>query len=179
MKWARRLILVAILAILGIWILGWLFPGPEKLVRARLARTAQLTSPGGLKAVLSNADSLSEFGGCFSPEATVSLELQGYGQLILTNREEILIYSERTRAMPVRAKVEFLDVDVMLEADKQSATATLTARITVPGDRDFTVQGMKFWLKKFGKDWLIIRVETVRTLASHNRLTLTKNLQNS
>lgn len=165
MKWARRFILVAAITFLGVWFWGVLFPGPDKLIRSRLLRTAQLTCFGAKQGMLSRMSSLIEFGGCFSPEAAVELEVTGYGQITLNGRGEIMRFGEMGRAGPGELKVEFLDMDVMLAADKQSATATLTARVTVPSDRDFTVQGMKFWLKKIGKDWLIIRVETVRTLA--------------
>ena len=169
MKWVRRLILAAVLAILGLWFWGVLFPGPEKLIRTRLARAAQLTSFGAKQGTLSRMSSLIEFGGCFSPEAEVNLEVSGYGQLTLNGRGEIMRYGELSRSRPGELKVEFLDVDVMLAEDKESATATLTARVSIPSDRDFTVQGMKFWLKKFGKAWLITRVETVRTLAATSR----------
>lgn len=179
MKWARHSFLVAALAILGIWFWSMLFPGPEKLIRARLARTARLTSFGAKQGALSRMSSLSEFGGCFSPEAEVELEVSSFGQLTLNGRGEIMRYGEMSRATPGELKVEFLDVDVMLSADRQSATATLTARVTVPGDRDSTVQGMKFWLKKIVKDWLIIRVETVKTLADINRQALANHCLNS
>jgi hypothetical protein len=54
---------------------------------------------------------------------------------------------------------------VALAADKQSATVDLTARARVGGEPDSYVQEMKFVLKKTDGHWLIVRVETVKTLS--------------
>src|SRR6185437_2531865 len=62
-------------------------------------------------------------------------------------------------------KVELLDPNLALSPDKQSAVVDLTARVKLPEERDFIVQEMKFTLKKINGAWLIIRVETVRTLS--------------
>ena len=60
--------------------------------------------------------------------------------------------------------VEFLDVSVSVGPDQESATANLTAKAKVPGE-DFMVQELKFTLKKIQGAWLILRVETVKTLS--------------
>jgi len=65
-------------------------------------------------------------------------------------------------------QVELLDASLSVAPDKQTATADLTARAKVPGDRDFFIQEMKFYLKKNGRGWLIIRVESVKTLSALN-----------
>jgi hypothetical protein len=48
--------------------------------------------------------------------------------------------------------------------DKQSAVADLTVEAKVSGERDPIVWEMKFTLRKTDGQWLITRVETVRTL---------------
>jgi hypothetical protein len=45
-----------------------------------------------------------------------------------------------------------------------SAVANLTGRGKIPGEKDFLVQELKFTLKKVESDWLISRIETVKTL---------------
>ncbi len=62
-------------------------------------------------------------------------------------------------------KIEFVDIVVKLDPDKQSATVDLTGKATMSGEHDFSVQEFKFLLKKVGRDWLIYRVETVKTLS--------------
>ena len=60
--------------------------------------------------------------------------------------------------------VEFLDINVTVGPDQKSAVANLTAKAKVPGE-DFMVQELKFTLKKIQGAWLILRVETVKTLS--------------
>jgi hypothetical protein len=61
-------------------------------------------------------------------------------------------------------KVQLLDVSVIVAADKLSAEAHLTGEARLEGDQTPQVQELKAHLKKVNKDWLIDRVETVRTL---------------
>jgi hypothetical protein len=61
--------------------------------------------------------------------------------------------------------VEFLDVDVTVAADKQSATASATVKAKSSRESDEVLQPMKFTLHKSGGDWLITRVETLRPLS--------------
>jgi hypothetical protein len=60
--------------------------------------------------------------------------------------------------------VEFVDVNIEISPDKKSATVNLTAKARVPGEKDWVPQELKFLLQKIEGDWLISRVETVRTL---------------
>ena len=86
-------------------------------------------------------------------------------QRTLTGRDEITQAAMGARSGVSALKVEFLDVTVIVGPDRQSAVADLTAKAQVPGDKDFTVQELKFTLKKMDGEWLITRVETVKTLS--------------
>ncbi len=52
--------------------------------------------------------------------------------------------------------------------DKQSAVADFTVEARAGGDPDLIVQEMKFTLRKIDGQWLITRVETIRTLSILN-----------
>jgi len=52
---------------------------------------------------------------------------------------------------------------VAVAPDNQSAVATLTGKGRVAGESDFFVQELKFTLKRVEGEWLIYRVETVKT----------------
>ena len=54
---------------------------------------------------------------------------------------------------------------VALSPDKASATVHLTAKASSSEETDFEVLELKFTLKKINGDWLIISIETVRTLS--------------
>ena len=61
--------------------------------------------------------------------------------------------------------IEFPDINVTVAPDKETAVVDLTAKARIPGDANFYVQEMKLVWKRVGRrDWLIERVETVKTL---------------
>jgi hypothetical protein len=60
--------------------------------------------------------------------------------------------------------VKFLDLNVTLSPDKTEAVVHLTGEARVPNERDLFVQELKFQLRRIEGKWLIVRVETVRTL---------------
>jgi hypothetical protein len=61
-------------------------------------------------------------------------------------------------------KADFPDINVYLAADKLSATADVTLRADINGEKNAVLQELKIYLKKFNGDWLIYRIDTVRTL---------------
>jgi hypothetical protein len=167
-----RFILAAALIGLGIW--GWRvwFPTPENAIRSRLinlARTASFepgegTIPRGLK-----AQSLGEY---FTPDVAISLDVRGFEAHELQGRDELMQAAlgamQRLRGL----KVEFLDINVTLEAGKQKAVANLTGKATIAGEREFQVQEFNFKLKRVDRTWLIYRIDTVRTLSLATALRL-------
>jgi hypothetical protein len=60
--------------------------------------------------------------------------------------------------------VSFPDVTVRVNADQASAVADATLQARVAGESDLIVQEVRFTLRKSDDEWLIVKVETVRTL---------------
>ena len=60
--------------------------------------------------------------------------------------------------------VTFPDVTVIVDSDQESAVADLTLQARVSGEQEMVVQEMKATLRKINGQWLIVKVETVRTL---------------
>ena len=56
-------------------------------------------------------------------------------------------------------------MNITVSADKLSAVADVTLKVQAAGQKDIYVQEMKFTFQKIGGDWLITRVETIRTLS--------------
>jgi hypothetical protein len=54
---------------------------------------------------------------------------------------------------------------VLVNADQESAVADLTLEAQSEGEMDRIVQEMKVTLKKMDGQWLIVKVETVKTLS--------------
>jgi len=165
MKAAIRLALLAAAIAAGAWLWTIFFPSPERIIRsqlARLASTASFSSGEGTLTVLNKAETLAGF---FNTNVEVNLDVPGRFQHSFTSRDEISQAAAAAHSAVGGLKVEFLDADVAVGADKSSATADLTVKAQAYGDKDFIVQEMKFTFQKIGGDWLITRVETVRTLS--------------
>ena len=164
MKTALRLVLLAGLIAAGVWLWTDLFPGPEKIVRKRLAQAASEASfkPGENPLVIAaRAETLA---GYFSTNAEINITLPEHGPHALTGRDEIMQAAAGARAAVGSLKVEFPDVSVTVAPDKLSAVADAAVQVQAGGNKDIHVQEMKITFRKIGGDWLITRVETVRTL---------------
>ena len=61
-------------------------------------------------------------------------------------------------------KAEFIDMNIELGSGNLSALVDLTLKAKVNGESDMIAQELKFTMKKINGDWLITRIETVKTL---------------
>ena len=169
MKLTRRLILLFLIAAAGLWLWAVVVPGPEKAIRQHLSKTARAASFNANEGSLERLSNIGAFANCFSPDAQVTLESPGGGSQSFTGRDDLMRAAGVARTMATALRVDFLDASLVVAPDGENATVDLTVRATVPSDRDVFVQEMKLYLKKFGRAWLIIRAETVKTLARAGR----------
>lgn len=170
MKNLRTVILICALTVVGWWLWTIFFPSPEKIIRGRLADLAETVSFTGKENVIVRANNIGRLPTFFAPEIEININIPGPdGQPVESHRivghDEIVLAAQGAHATGGPLQVEFLDPVVALGADKESAVVSLTLRAKVPRDANFVVQELKVTLKKVKKDWLIIRVETVKTLA--------------
>lgn len=164
----RAIQIVLALAIIGLAIWGWttIHPSPEKIVRARLndlAKALSFKSGSGALAQAYNAQKASEF---FTPDVEVEVNLTGFEPIALHGRDEVMQIAMAARSRLTSLQVEFLDMNVTIGPDGQSAKVNLTGKGTVTGERDISAQEFNFNLKKVDGKWLIYHVETVRTLSA-------------
>lgn len=164
MKLVIRLVLLAALIALGVWLWTIFFPSPEKVIRKRLAEVARLASFTPNEGLIPRAANLQKLASYFDSEVTLTVDWRRGTQQIVADREEMTQLALAIRSNLRSLKVQLLDLNVMVSADKQSAVVELTARASAPGEPDFLIQEMKFTLKKVDNEWLISRIETVRTL---------------
>jgi hypothetical protein len=165
MKWVGRLFLLLALVALGLWLWSLLFPSPEKLIRKRLTKLARAVTFTSNEGPFALANHISNLESCFSVDAQVNLDAPDHSAYVLNGRDEIRQAAKAMLVQDGALKVEFLDEEVTLAADKLSATVDLTVKATKPRDQDFYVQEMKFVLKKINGEWLIVRIQTVKTLS--------------
>ncbi len=165
MKTAFRLVLLAAIAALGFWLWTVLFPGPEKIIRQKIARLAATTTVDAHDSNLTRAVKVGNLIGAFAVAAEISCDVPELGSRTLSGRDEIRDTARAVLAGLTTLKVEFLDVTIHLGADKSTAEVSCTVRVDTGDKRDYGVQEMRFQLKKMDGDWLITRAETVKTLS--------------
>ena len=164
MKVIIRIVLLAALAALGIWLWTVLFPSPEKVVRRRLTELARTVSSSANESDLTRLASARSVAGFFAATVELNVDLPELGQHNSMDREEITQLALMGRSRAGGLRVKFPDINITVAPDQQSAVADLTVEANVSGEHDPIVQEMKFTLRKTDGQWLITRVETVRTL---------------
>jgi hypothetical protein len=162
-KWPQIIFVVVVLA-LADWAWIALHPSPERVIRRQLDGIAKAASFGpnqGALAKLRGADKLTEF---FSTNVEVSIDVPGQSAHHLMGREEIQQAAIAARGSVQSLSVTFPDVSIVVNSDKESAVADLTLQARVAGEQDMIVQEMKMTFRNIDGDWLVAKVETVRTL---------------
>ena len=162
--WLVRLAFLGALGAVGFWAWHLFFPGPEQIVRKRLAELAQTASilPNeGSLTILAKTQRLSSL---FSADAQVAIDVPGRSIQTLSGREEIQRAAMGARSMLNILKIEFVDVIVDVGPSRQSAIAHLTATANLPGEKIPEVEELAISFRRIDRDWLINRVESVKTL---------------
>jgi hypothetical protein len=164
-KTAIRIVLVVALVGLGVWLWTVLFPSPEKVIHRRLLKLARTASSLPNESDLMRAAAAHNVAGFFAANVELKVTVPELGQRDSMDREEIAGIALLARSRTGGLKVTFLDINVTVASDKQSAVVHLTAEATISGERDRLFQQMKFILRRVDGQWLITRIETVQTLS--------------
>ncbi len=163
--WPARLLLLAALLAIGLWVWHTFFPNPEKLIRKRLAELAQAASFSSNEsplARLANAQKLTTF---FTADVEATLDIPGRSHETFSGRDELLQRALGARSAVNGLSVELPDIQVIIAPDRHSAIVNLTAKARVPGEKDFYVQELRLNFRKIDREWLIRRLETVKSLS--------------
>jgi hypothetical protein len=159
-----RLLGLAAGAALGVWLWMALHPSPERLIRRQLAGVADAVSFGPGQGSLARLAAAERLGDFFSTNVDVRIDVPGRQEHRLAGREEIQQAALAARASLHALRVTLPDVVIIVDADQASAVADLTLEARLDEEPDRIVQEMKVTLRKIDGQWLIVKVETVRTL---------------
>lgn len=162
-QWLLRAILLGVLLLLGFWAWHIFFPNTEKAIRRRLTEIAQLASCSSTEGALAKGINAEKLGSYCTADVTISMNLPGV-QPLATGRDDVVKGAlwARSNLAPISAQLS--DIVVTLAPNKQSATADLTARVRASTDTDFYIQELRVRLKKLGGQWLVSRVDSIKTL---------------
>ena len=161
MKIALRVILLLIVLAVGFWLWTVFFPSPEKIVRKQLASLASdISFSAGENGIMkiAHANSVTDF---FATNVVINIDVPGHEQQTLTDRGQVTQAALVSRQQFTSLDVKFPDVDVKVAPDKNSATADVTAEVTISGDHDKIVQEFQFTFQKIDGQWLISEVKTI------------------
>jgi len=164
MKILTRLILLLILVALGFLVWSFLFPNPQKVIRNRLNRVVKLASFSANDGNISRGIAIQTLGTYFSDDVEVKVDVPNYETHTFNHREELMQAAMGARSVVSSIKADFPDIKVDLGPDNLSATADVTLRADINGEKNTVVQELKIFLKKTNGEWLIYRIDTVRTL---------------
>ena len=163
-KWVVRGFTAVLCLILGFTAWHFFFPNHEQFLRKRLTELAELCSfPPNQPPLTALKDCQRAVSFC-APDVEIIINVPNYPMEKISGRDDLRQKAIASRGFPGGLKVEFLDMAIKVAPDKQSAVATLTGKARLGGERDFFLQELKFTFKRVDSDWLISRVETVRTL---------------
>ena len=167
-KWSVRIVLIAVLAGLGFW--GWraLFPSPEQVIRKRLTALAQAASFSGKEGTLARLAGAQAVTTFCTPDVEITVDVPGFSRHTFEGNDELLQAVAGARSTGRGFSVQFLDIIVTVAPDQNSATAELTAKGVLSGEKDLYIQELKFCLRKVEGKWLIFRAETVKTVSANS-----------
>jgi ketosteroid isomerase-like protein len=159
-----RLVRLALLGALGFWGWHWFFPSPQQIMRKRLSELAIAASISPNEAPLTRFAKIQRVASFFTDDAVVMLDVTGRSMQAFNGREEIRRAAMGARSMLTSMKVQFVDINIELHPDKQTSLARLTVTANLPGEKLPEVQELEVDFKKADRDWLITRVQSVKTL---------------
>jgi hypothetical protein len=148
---------------LGFWLWMIFFPSPEKVIRKQLHELAELASFAPNEGPLAKFANVQKLVSFFTLDVEISLDFGHRMERSLSGREELTQAAMAARNM-TGLTVKFPDIAVVVAPDQQSAVVNATVRAKAQGEREDYVEELKFKFRRDGGDWLISRVEAVKTM---------------
>ncbi|MGC3959791.1 MAG: hypothetical protein QM813_18265 [Verrucomicrobiota bacterium] len=165
MKLIVRVFVFAGLVGTGIWLWLYFHPSPQEAIRRQLDQLAAAACFDGPENVVVTGVAASKVASFFANEVRMNIEPRGFFEEDAT-RSDIAQFCAALRARAgIRSlQVKFFDPIITLSTNNESAEVELTVNAETAGERHLLVQELKLTLKFVDKKWLIVRVETVKTL---------------
>jgi hypothetical protein len=164
MNMFRRLLLVAAVIGIGFWIWTAWFPNPKQIIKNRLNEVARLASFTPNEGAISRLAKIQRLGLYFAEDVQVMVDIPGYESHTFNRREEVMQVVMASPRLGSGLSAQFLDMNIQVGTGDDSAMVDLTLAAKITGESDLLAQELNFTLKKIKGEWLITRVETIKTL---------------
>jgi hypothetical protein len=150
-----------VLAIIAFVVWKFLFPPPEKVIRRKLEALAETISENP-QGNISRVANVNRVGSYFHPN--VSINLQGFGRDVssVQGRGELEQMAMGVRQNNFRITVKFSNIHVMVDPSETSASAVVTAEVTLNDQAEPVVQDVRLGFEKYDRAWLIRTAEPAK-----------------
>lgn len=175
MKWVSRILLLVIVIGLGGWLWIYLNPSPEEAIRRQLKGLAAAASFEAGEGMIARAAGAQKLAGFFAAEVSLNMEPREYFPEQISRAEiaQQALYLRSQKEIH-SFKVKILDPVITVGLDQKAAIVELTLHAETEGEKHLIVQEMKIMMRAVEDDWVIVRMETVRTL---NRATPLRSVE--
>src|SRR5580704_9518407 len=109
MRMLLRLVLLAALIALGVWLWTVFFPPPEKIIRRELREVAACVSFAPDEGALARVANVEKLAGYFAPDVKIHFDTMDTGQHSLEGRDEVAQAAYAARSQLTALQVKFQD----------------------------------------------------------------------
>lgn len=164
MKNLRRILVIAAIAGLSLWVWFKFFPGDGAVIRRTLAKVAKAASFSPNEAPLTRLGNAKELANFFARDARIEINIRGLRDQNIEGREQLFELGLAARSTGPGATIELLDPVIDFSGSRDGAIVGVTLKAQISGQPDLIVQELRLTMRKRSGEWLIERVETVKTL---------------
>jgi hypothetical protein len=160
----RSIIVGALIVVVGIWVVLYLFPSEEKKVKKQFRLLAEWVSKEPGESPITMVYKIKNIGTLF--DGTCEFKIPAYSFSGNYTPEEISGYASSGRLSLSQLDLKFYDLDIAFP-DKGIAKVTLTARVTgksSSGEYIDEAHELESLLKKIEKKWFFSKFEVVEVL---------------
>jgi hypothetical protein len=163
----RLLTLLVVLVALGaggFWLYQHFFPPHEQRIRKTLREAAGTVSFRPETGNLVRLAAINRLATYFTEDAEILVEVPGAARRRLVGRDEVRQVAAGTRAAVRSLEVRLREIVVDLETGRESARVHVVVDVRLDGDAELWISEFKLVMANVEGDWLIHRIEPVRTL---------------
>jgi hypothetical protein len=164
MKKLLRLLFLVALIVLGIWAWRSWFPDPRTAITNRLNKLARLASYSSQEGNIARVASIERMRAFFTKNVEVIVDVPGAGSHTFSDRDELMQAALSVRSAASSIQAQLIDLNIQLGPAGETAVVDLTLRAKVSDEVDAVVEDLNFTMKKISGDWMISRVQTIKTL---------------
>lgn len=155
----KAIVIAILIAGLGYWSWGILFPSAEKQIKETLQRLAEVASFGSNEKSLSRLGAINAVPRFFITNAVVRISGGNFSRS-LNGREEIREAVAGSRAVAQSLKIDLTDPQVTVVSPRE-AKVLITATVYVDNDPNPQLQILEMTMGREKRKWLIKRIDPI------------------